>query len=103
MKGKSRPGRYADVIRSNGCKDDRAGGGAKAVDDDRLTRGTQFLVSFDVVANLSASIIRNANHGMARRRACEQEHSRDDPCWKSHVARSTNVMPIRWQDDGGAA
>jgi len=71
MKGKPCLRGDADVVRCNRRKDDRAGGSAEAIDDDRLTRGAQFLVSLDVVSNRSASIIRDANHGMARPRASE--------------------------------
>lgn len=89
MKGQSRSRGHANIVRSDGCQHNRAGGGAKPVNDDRLTRSTHFFVHFHVVGDRSAAITRNAYRGMARTCASQQKHSCEETCCRnSHVARS---------------
>lgn len=48
----------------DGAEDDGAGRGAEAVDDDRLPRLPEVLVSVDVGSNPAAPVIRDADHRM---------------------------------------
>jgi hypothetical protein len=67
---------YTDFAVRDRAEDNCAGRGAKAVDDDRLSGGSQFFVSIDVAPDLTASVMSNSNQRLACTCTRDQEHCR---------------------------
>src|SRR6188472_1658022 len=64
---------YADSIVRNRAEDNGTGRGTKTINDDCLSGGSQFFVSFDIAPNLTAWVISNANQRMA----CSGTHKQE--------------------------
>src|SRR5215212_3048882 len=68
---------YTDFVVGGGAENNCAGRGAEAIDDDRLSGGSEFFILIYIAPDLPASVISNPNYRMACACIHKQEHCRE--------------------------